>query len=68
MPTASDFTDESRLDLIVRTPNHPHPLHVDVTIADATSVEALSKNAASRDGAAAQVLEYRKSKNTRISR
>ena len=68
MPTASDFTDESRLDLIVRTPNHPHPLHVDVTLADATSVEALSKNAASRDGAAAQVLEYRKSKNTRISR
>ena len=60
MPTAADSTDESRMDLVIRSPNHPRPIYVDVTIADATSVEALSKNAASRDGAAAEVLEYRK--------
>ena len=62
MPTAADNTDESRMDLAIRSPNHPRPIHVDVTIADATSIEALSKNAANRDAAAAQVLETRKIK------
>ena len=62
MPTAADNTDESRMDLVIRSPNHPRPIHVDVTIADATSIEALSKNAANRDAAAAQVLETRKIK------
>ena len=62
MPTAADNTDESRMDLVIRSPNHPRPIHVDVTIADATSIEALTKTAANRDAAAAQVLETRKIK------
>ena len=62
VPTASDASEESRMDLILRAPNHAQPIYVDVTVADATSVEALSRNAANRDGAAAQVLEDRKRK------
>ena len=60
LPTAKPDADLSRMDLIIRSPKPLTPIYVDVTIADATSTEALSKNAANRDSAAAQVLERRK--------
>ena len=60
MPMAADAAEESRMDLVIRVPGIAQPVHVDVTVADATSREALSKNAANRDGVAAQVLENRK--------
>ena len=60
MPTAANSTDESRMDLNIRFPNHPQPIQVGATISDATSIKALSTNAANRDAAAAQVLESRK--------
>ena len=59
MPTAANTTDESRMDLAIRPPNHPRHTHVDVATAYTTSIEALSNNAAHRDAAAAQVLEIR---------
>ena len=60
MPTAADAAEESRMDLVIRVPGLAQLVHVDVKVADATSREALSKNAANRDGVAAQVLDNRK--------
>ena len=60
IPTASATTDDSRLDLILTVAHSSARILVDVTIADATSAEALAANAANREGAAAAVLERRK--------
>ena len=60
VPTASATAEESRMDLAVRVPGVAQQVYVDVTVADATSAEALARNAADRDGAAAQALEQKK--------
>ena len=60
IPQASSELVEARLDLVIRAPGVAHPIYVDVTVADATALEALAKNSGGRDAAAAQVLESRK--------
>ena len=55
VPTASPDRPEARMDLVVRAPTCAGQFHVDLTVVDAASREALQRGAADRDGAAAKV-------------
>ena len=60
LPTASDASMESRMDLVIRAPGIIGQILVDVTIVNACSREALQKGAGLRDGVAAAIAARRK--------
>ena len=60
VPNAHDEHTETRLDLIVHSPQVAGPMYVDFTVVSALSVEALSKGSALREGVAAGIAAAKK--------
>ena len=65
MPHASPTHPEARMDIVIRAPGISGPINVDLTVACATSVEALRQGSATRDGAATEVASCAKKRKYR---
>ena len=60
LPTANRDHAEARMDVIAYSPKVAGPIHIDLTVVSALSVEALSKGSALHDGIAASIASGRK--------
>ena len=60
LPSANEVHKESRLDLVIHSPNVAGPMYVDFTVASALSREALSKGSGVKDEVAASLAAKRK--------
>ena len=65
MPHAAPNKPEARMDPVIHAPGVAAPIDVDLTVCCATSDEALSKGAASRDGVATELAAYKKRRKYR---